>query len=104
MVEYESASIYIRSATELCDKIARIDAIITALEDKALDAAANDDLMEYSLDDGQTKIKTVYRGVKSILNAIMGFEQLRQMYINRLNGRVVRLVDSKSFRTRNGRF
>jgi hypothetical protein len=97
-VIYDSASIYIQSATTLKEKIIRIDAIITALEDTALKAASTDDVMEYSLDDGQTKIRTVYRSAESVLNAIQAFEKMKQMYINRLNGRIVRLVDGKSLR------
>ena len=62
MVEYDSASIYIQSSPALCDKIAKIDLIITALEDTALSSAANDNIEEYWLDDGQSKIKTTYKG------------------------------------------
>ena len=97
MVYYESEQFYIESANSLRARITRIDAIITALETTALRAAATGDLTEYSLDDGQTKIRTVYSTVESIIKAIKGFEQLRQMYIQRLTGRVVRLVDGKSF-------
>jgi hypothetical protein len=98
MVVYDSASIYINKATDLCDKIARIDDIITALEDTALKSASNDDITEYSLDDGQTKIKTVYKGTDAVLNSIKGFIGLKQLYVNQLNGRQVRLVDGKSLR------
>jgi 2C-methyl-D-erythritol 2,4-cyclodiphosphate synthase len=97
-VYYDSASIYIDCASDLRGKITRIDAIITALEDAALVAAAKGDITEYSLDDGQTKIRTVYRDASSIATAIANFEQIKQRYINRLNGRHVRLVDGKNFR------
>jgi hypothetical protein len=69
MVYYDSASKYIDCASDLRDKITRIETIISALEDTALKAAANDNITEYSL-----------------------------------NGRVMRLVDSKNFTgRRNGR-
>lgn len=104
MVTYDSANIYIQCATTLEGKIARIDAIITALEDTALKAAANDNISEYSLNDGQTIIRTVYKGADAVLNSIMAFEKIKQMYVNRLNGRVFRLVDGKNFTgRRNGR-
>jgi hypothetical protein len=104
MVYYDSADIYIQSCTTIREKIARIDAIITALENTALKAAANDNITEYSLNDGQTIIRTVYKGADAVLNSIAAFEKIRQMYINRLNGRVMRLVDGKNFTGRgNGR-
>lgn len=97
-VYYDSADIYINGAINLCDKIARIDAIITALEAAALKGAATGNFSEYSLDDGQTKIRTAYRSVEDIARSITAFETIRQRYINQLNGRHVRLVDSKNFR------
>lgn len=97
-VIYDSAAAYIEDCTSLEEKVTRIDAIIDALLTTALKAAGNDNVTEYSLDDGQTKIKTVYRGADAIMASIRSFEQLRQIYLNRLNGHVVRLVDSKSLR------
>jgi len=96
MVIYDSSKIYIDSATDICDKITRINDIITALEDTALKSATNDDISEYWLDDGQTKIKTVYKGTDAVLASIKSLITLKQYYVNKLNGRQVRLVDSKS--------
>lgn len=101
MIYYDSADLYIESATTLRDKITRIDAIITALESSALKAAVNGNITEYSLDDGQTKIRTVYRNAQEVANSINAFEAIKQRFINRLHGRIVRLVDHKNFR--NGR-
>lgn len=101
MLTFDSSSIYVTSATTLRDKLTRVNAIITALEDVALKAAANGDISHYSLDDGQTKIMTSYRTAEDVANSIQAFEVIRQRYINQLNGRMVRLVDSKNFR--NGR-
>lgn len=104
IVTYSSADVYIESASTLKEKIAKIDAIIVALEATALKAAAGDDISSYMLDDGHTKINTMYRGVDSVMKSIESFEKLKQMYINRLNGRMVRLVDGKNFKgPRNGR-
>lgn len=97
---YDSADLYIECATDLRAKIARINAIITALENAAVKGAATGHLSEYNLDDGQTKIRTAYRNMEEVMQAIKSFEQIRQMYINRLNGRHVRLVDSKNFHRR----
>lgn len=97
MVIYDTAAIYIDSATSLQDKITRIDAVIDALFTSALKAAATGNVSEYSLNDGQTQIKTVYRSVAEVKQAITDFEAIKTMYVERLNGRVVRLMDSKSF-------
>jgi len=97
-VVYESASAYIECATDLKDKITRIDAVIDALMTTALKAAEKDSISEYWLDDGQSKIKTIYKGADGVMNSIRSFEQIRQLYVNRLNGFSFRLVDSKSLR------
>ena len=82
----------------MCEKIEKIDAIIAALEDTALQSAGNDNIEEYWLDDGQSKIKTSYKGTDQIFKSIIAFERMRQIYVNRLNGFVVRMVDSRSLR------
>ena len=98
MVEYSSASEYIDTATSIRAKITAIDAIISALLTVAANAAATDNITEYMLDDGQTKINTVYKGTSGVYASIKNFENLKQYYINKLNPRRVRLVDSKNFR------
>jgi len=97
MVVYSSAAAYIESCKTLRDKIIAIDAIIAALMTTALLAATNDNISQYSLNDGQTIINTSYRGVAGITKSIMDMEALKQLYLNRLNGRMTRLVDSKNF-------
>jgi len=95
---YDSAAIYIDNAQTLEDKITRIDAVINALQISALKAAETGNISEYSLDDGQTKIKTAYRDVVQVASSISAFERIKQTYINQLNGRVMRLMDQKNFR------
>lgn len=102
MSVFDSETIYLNGVTEMFDKVKRIDAIIKALLTLAEGAAGNDDVVEYMLDDGQTKIRTEFRGMSSIMRAIKDYEALRQMYFNRLNGRTMRLVDSQSVITRDG--
>lgn len=97
---FDSAYIYIESATSLCDKITRIDAVIDALLTNALKAATTDNIEEYSLNDGQTIIKTRYRNSASVMRSIKEMETIKQVYVNRLNGRMIRLVDSKNFKIR----
>jgi hypothetical protein len=98
MVVYDSTLIYIQSASDLCDKLDKINAVITALEDTALKSAMNDDITSYILDDGQTKINVTYKGTDAVIKSIHEMEKLRTMYENRLNGRHTKLVDSKSLR------
>jgi peptidyl-tRNA hydrolase len=97
MTVYDSASIYLDSRTSVKAKITAIDAIIAALLTTAVKAAAGENITEYWLDDGQTKIKTVRRTSKEIEASIAAFERLKQYYVNQLNGRVFRMIDSKNF-------
>ncbi|MFN8317152.1 MAG: hypothetical protein U0T32_11965 [Chitinophagales bacterium] len=97
MVEFDSSKIYIEQAANIEEKILRIDAVINALLLAALDAASNDGISEYWLDNGQTKIKTVYRSTAAIYASIEAFRKLKEYYVNQNNGRVFRLVDSKNF-------
>jgi len=79
--------LYIESATSLVDRIARIEAIIAALETQLLTGATTGDIASYSLDDGQTKIQTQYRSISSITEGLHALDTLKQRLINQLNGR-----------------
>lgn len=99
MVVFDRCGLYIESFTQLSDKITAINRVIDALETSALNiAAGGDSVQEYQLNDGQTIIKEVYRSSAQIANAINAFEAIKQRYVNRLNGRVIRGVDSKNFK------
>lgn len=97
MVEFSSELDYVESCTTMKAKIVAIDAIIDKLLVTSLRSVGNDDISEYWLDDGQTKIKTIYRSSTQASSAINIFERIKQRYVNRLNGRSVRLMDSQSF-------
>lgn len=98
MSYYPSIQDYVQAASDLEDKIKRIDDIITALEDAALKAAESIYVEEYQIDDGQSKIKNVYRSVEEIAQTIKGFLSLRQIYVSRLGGNITRLRDKFSNR------
>lgn len=87
---------YIESATTLKAKIEKIDTLITALEDAAIRAAAGEEIKEYLLDDGQTRIRSIARSAEEISRSIIGWESVKQIYVNRLNSRVSRAVDQFS--------
>lgn len=96
MVTYDSAAVYVDKCSTLEAKVIAIDAIIDALFLTALKAAAGENISQYSLNDGQVIISTTYKTAADVQKSINSFEQLRQMYINRINGRVIRLVDGKN--------
>lgn len=105
MIEYESTEKYLGTATSLKDRIAKIEAIISALYTTAERAAINGDVSAYTLDDGQVRIGTNFRTVDEVMKSIYAFEKLNQLYINRLTGRMIRLVDGKNMRgPRGGNF
>lgn len=97
-VYFDSEGLYIASCTNIRAKIAAIDAIIDALLVTAADAATKDNIEEYSLNDGQTIIRTLYRGTDGIYKSIASFEKLKIYYQSKTTGRMVRLVDGKNFR------
>ncbi len=90
--------VYINSATSLVNKITRYDQIITALENRIINSGAdNSDVEEYQLDDGQVKIKTIYRDINSIIEAIEKFIKLRNTCLRQLNGSARVLRSSRGF-------
>tara|TARA_R110001632_G_scaffold89055_5_gene192183 strand:+ start:171 stop:467 length:297 start_codon:yes stop_codon:yes gene_type:complete len=98
MIVYDNASIYISSKASIKEKIEAIDQVINALEETALRSATKDDINEYWLDDGQTKIKTVYKSTSEVVNSISSLITLKEYYLNKYHGRVFRLKDITTFR------
>ncbi len=98
MVEFDSSEMYIESAKTLKDKVKKIDAVIAGLLTAATTSAANAHITSYSIDNGQTKINAEYSGTASIFASIKGFEELREYYKQKINGRVFRMIDSKNFK------
>lgn len=85
---YITLSEYIESKSKLIGKIQTYDLIIEKLEEAMLLAIESGHIKQYEFDDGLMKVRTEYRSVNDIANAMTGYERLRQMYINRYNGRV----------------
>lgn len=106
MVIYESTYDYIIKASDEKIKITRMTAIINAYSDTLLAGALNGNISEYSLDDGQSKIKTVNRNLKELADLISVLELQRDRLIVRYNkfntGSMVRLIDSKNLRNNYG--
>ena len=91
---------YLIDSTGLKERYDRICQIITALETQQLSAVSNSDVEEYTLDDGQTKIKTVYRSPDKLAKAIEDYTRIKNKILQELTGTaVVRLGDARSIRT-----
>ena len=82
-------TLYIEGATGLVERLARIEAIIEALELRQVEVIGKSNVEEYQLDDGQVRIKTIYRSADQIAKAIEAYEKLKQKILNKLNGRQI---------------
>lgn len=99
-IEYHSVYNYLDSISSTYDRILAIDALI---DKNILAIGAGLDGMGatvamYELDDGQVRIKTNYRSIQDIINANSALEKMKQLYVNRLNGRTTVLRDKSTFR------
>lgn len=91
---------YIDSKKTLRERIVAIDGLIDVmiLRMGEVTEGLNPSVEEYQMDDGQMKIKTRYRTVSDVESGIKSLERMKQMYLNRLNGRTFYLRDVRSFR------
>lgn len=88
---------YIFSVTESKERAARIKLIITGLEQQYILSLTNSTEESYMLDDGQTKIQTVFRDPNQIIKAIEGFQRLLNLILNDQCGSIVALRDARSW-------
>ena len=97
---YNSFSEYLSTFKTVSDRIMAydllIDTLLMSVADHSKEVGVN--IAEYQLDDGQVKIKTNYRSIQEIQSGINALEKSKQMWLNRLQGRVVVLKDVNSFR------
>jgi len=85
------------SKSKAKERIDKLNTLIDTLIAAQIEFAADPNKREYGLDDGQTKIKMIYRDLDAVSLAIIGYERLISLYVNRINGRVSRSMDSKNF-------
>src|SRR5688500_17229568 len=103
MIIYKCASAYIQSFSTLKAKIDAINAIQDALLNQALiniGTNASENLSQYSLNDGQTVISATYRTSDQVMQDYRSYENLKNQLLaayDNASGRMVRLVDHKSF-------
>lgn len=96
MVLYLSTAEYLACATTVEAKIAALEKVIAALFVTLEKAATNDDISSYMLDDGQTKVETMYKSASQVADSIKALETLLNMYNRKLKGGVMRFVDSSN--------
>jgi len=90
--EYMTISEYVECKSKLIGKIATYDILIEGMEKAVLEATVSGHLNQWELDDGQMKVRSMYRNPVEMVRALKGLEAMRQIYINRANGRGMRLV------------
>lgn len=79
---------YLESPTVLKSKIQRFDSLIEAFELKMIASVGQSGYLEMQMDDGQMKVRSTYRSMKDLEDALHALEKARQRYINRFNGRI----------------
>lgn len=101
---YEKESQLLATCKTAKDKVARYNQIITALENILIDGGSNLDVGEYSLDDGQTKIRRTFRGPNEIFDAIEKFERLKNRAIRNTFGPIVQLRNQEQLKRGYGNY
>ena len=88
-------SIYVGSKTSAKAKIEAIEALIDTMMLRITEVASGDasTVDEYSLDDGQMKVRTKYRSIRDVEAGINSLIKLKHYYINKYNGRTTVLRD-----------
>lgn len=86
---------YYRTGDTIKEKIKKIDEILDAMLESGLEAALKADVEEYQLNDGQTIIKAIHRNPDQLFNAITSLNKIRNMYSQKVDGHVTRVIDSK---------
>lgn len=97
---FESPKIYLESAKSLHERVERIDQLIDAMILSTLNVVSGEDynpnISEYQLNDGQMTVRTAYKTNNDVFKSIEELEKIKQIYLNRLNGRVMTLRDIRS--------
>lgn len=86
--EYMTISQYIESKSKLIGKVETYDLLIKSMEAALLEATVSGHLSEYEIDDSMMKVRTRYRSLTDLNNALNGLIKMRQYYVNKYNGRV----------------
>lgn len=90
--DYMSIPQFVECKSKVIGKIATYDILIEKFEEAILEGAASGHLLQYEMDDSQVKVRVQYRNMKDMTDAMNNLIKLRQYYINKANGRSMRLV------------
>lgn len=90
--DYMTIVQYVECKSKIIGKIATYDLLIESMEKTLLEATVSGHLNQWELDDGQMKVRSMYRSVDQLVNGMQGLRKIRQDYINQYNGRGIRLV------------
>ena len=85
---YTSISHFVEEKSKLIGKVATYDLLIEGMEAAILESTVSGHLVQYELDDGQMKVRTMYRNTKEMVATMDGLIKIRQRYVNKLNGSV----------------
>jgi len=90
-------SIWLESKTDLAERVAAIELLIDKMISKIGESLddKNVTIERYWLRDGQMDIQTTYRTLDDIYKSVTTLERMKQMYLNRLNGRSFVLRDAR---------
>lgn len=86
-VEYMTISQYVECKSKLIGKVATYDILIESMEKAILEATVSGHLNQWELDDGQMKVRNMYRSIGQMTDGLQGLRKIRQDYINQYNGR-----------------
>jgi len=100
MTYFESEATYIVASQDEQDRLMRLRQVIVALENQLILAAADSNIDEYSLNDGQVTIRSKYRNPDDIIKAINSLEAIYNRLFYKTSGQhIVALRDARSFNT-----
>ncbi len=86
---YNTISLYLESKESTLERIKAIELLIDAMVLKMADVTGgqNSIVNEYWMNDGQMSVKTSYRSINEVQEGIKSLEKMKQIYVNRYNGR-----------------
>ena len=102
VVYYNNPQEYISSSMTPEQRIARISAVIVALENAMITGATTANMEEFSFDDGQSKIMTKYRNPSEMVNTLKTLDAILNRLINQMHSRRFILRDVNSALIGNG--
>ena len=86
--EYMTISQFVEEKSKLIGKVATYDILIEKLELAILTSMDNGHLTQLEVDDSMMRVRSNYRSVKDMNDAMDGLIKRRQYYKNQYNGRV----------------